>query len=221
MKKAALFDLDGVVVFTDQYHYLAWKKLADEEEWCFDEVVNNGCRGVPRMESLEVILRHNKLEFSESEKLAFADRKNRYYVELLKDMDEKALLPGVVPFIKELRSLGLLTGLCSSSRNADLVLKSLCLTEYFETIVTGNDIENAKPHPEIFLKGAKGVGVAPEDCIVFEDAPSGIAAATAAGMSSVGVGDPELLQDAMNVIRDYAEFQMEWLGLGHVPECEG
>lgn len=212
MKKAALFDLDGVVVFTDRYHFLAWKKLADEEGWSFDEEVNNGCRGVPRMESLEVILKHNNLQFSEGEKLDYADRKNRYYIELLKDIDETALLPGVVPFIKDLRSKGMVTGLCSSSRNAELVLRRLGLIAYFEAVVTGNDIRNAKPHPEIFLKGANGVGVAPEDCIVFEDAPSGIAAAIAAGMSSVGVGDPALLSDAGNVIQDYAEFQMEWLG---------
>ncbi|NDV62792.1 beta-phosphoglucomutase [Puniceicoccales bacterium CK1056] len=209
--KAVLFDLDGVIVFTDRYHYLGWKKLADEHGWAFDEEVNNGCRGVPRMESLEVILRHNGVELPEAEKEELATRKNAYYVELLKDINEEDVYPGAVEFLKKIRATGVKTGLCSSSKNAPLVLESLGLSDYFDAVVTGADIKNAKPDPEIFLLGAEWVGVAPENCVVFEDAPSGVAGALAAGMACVGVGSPELLTEAPVTITDYSTIDIDAL----------
>lgn len=209
--KAVLFDLDGVIVFTDRYHYLGWKKLADERGWAFDEEVNNGCRGVPRMESLEVILRHNGVELPEAEKEELATRKNAYYVELLKGINEEDVYPGAVEFLKKIRATGVKTSLCSSSKNAPLVLESLGLAGYFDAVVTGADISKAKPDPEIFLLGAKWVGVEPENCVVFEDAPSGVAGALAAGMACVGVGSPELLTEAPVTITDYGTIDIDAL----------
>lgn len=209
--RAALFDLDGVVVFTDKYHYLAWKELADRHGWHFNEEINNGCRGVPRMASLEVILCHNGVELPEAEKIKLADWKNRRYVELLGGICEDDVYPGVVPFLKSLRARGLATGLCSSSRNAKLVLESLGLAPLFDAVVTGEEIVHAKPDPEIFLLGAKRLGVDPSACVVFEDAPSGVDAALAAGMRCVGVGPAELLHHAHVTIQEYGRFDLDAL----------
>jgi len=209
--EAALFDLDGVVVFTDKYHYLAWKELSDENGWSFSEEINHGCRGVPRMESLEVILRHNKVELTPAQKTIFADRKNRRYVELLQTINQDDIYPGVVAFLQNLRSKGLKIGLCSSSRNAKLVLENLNLAQWFDAVVTGDEIAKAKPDPEIFLTGACRLGVDPSACVVFEDAPAGIDAALAAGMKCIGVGSPELLTNAPATITDYGEIHLETL----------
>ena len=209
--EAALFDLDGVVVFTDKYHYLAWKELSDENGWSFSEEINHGCRGVPRMESLEVILRHNKVELTPAQKTIFADRKNRRYVELLQTINQDDIYPGVVAFLQNLRSKGLKIGLCSSSRNAKLVLENLDLAQWFDAVVTGDEIAKAKPDPEIFLTGACRLGVDPSACVVFEDAPAGIDAALAAGMKCIGVGSPELLTNAPATITDYGEIHLEAL----------
>jgi len=209
--QAALFDLDGVVVFTDKYHYLAWKELSDENGWDFTEEVNHGCRGVPRMESLEVILRHNNVELSEEKKVAFADRKNKRYVELLQTIGDDDIYPGVVPFLQKLRERGLKIGLCSSSKNAKLVLDNLGLSKWFDAVVTGDEVAKSKPDPEIFLLGAKRLGVNPDVCVVFEDAPSGVESALAAGMKCIGVGSPDLLKMAPVTIKDYAEIDVEAL----------
>jgi len=209
--KAILFDLDGVVVFTDKYHYLAWKELCDEQGWFFSEEINQGCRGVPRMASLEVILQHNNVVLSTEEKEKLADKKNRRYVELLQNIDENDVYPGVVPFLKNLRAMGLKIGLCSSSKNARLVLNNLNLTSLFDAIVTGDEVTFAKPNPEIFLTGAKRLGVDPKECIVFEDAEAGIEAGLAAGMRCVGVGTPDLLPNAPITIKEYGEINLKTL----------
>jgi len=209
--KAFLFDLDGVIVHTDRYHYLAWKQLADENGWAFDEAVNNSCRGVPRLESLEVILNHNKLDFSTPVKESLTDRKNRYYVDLLNGINEADLYPGAVDFLEKIRAAGIKTALCSSSRNAQLVLVRLGLSDYFDAVVTGSDIQFPKPDPEIFLTGAKLVGVSPEQCVVFEDAISGVEGALAAGMRCVGVGEPEFLPNATWTIIDYNMIHLDLL----------
>lgn len=203
--KAVLFDLDGVIVFTDKYHYRAWKRLADEMGWAFDEEVNNGCRGVPRLASLKVILDHNKITLPPDQMNALADRKNGYYTESLRTMSRDDICPGAASFLKALKKRGTKLGLCSSSKNADTVLERLGLRRYFDAVVTGNDITHAKPHPEIFLLGAQRLRIPPFHCLVFEDAPSGIQAAAAAGMKSIGVGPAELLSDAPFTIQSYDE----------------
>lgn len=206
--RAVLFDLDGVVVFTDKYHYLGWKKLADEQGWQFDEEVNNQCRGVPRMASLQVILDHNNVELPDDEKQALATRKNEYYKELLEGINESDLYPGVIPFLEQLKAEGVRLGLCSSSKNAATVLEKLNLTPFFEAVVTGRDITHAKPDPEIFLLGAEQLGIHPFHCLVFEDAPSGVAAGLAAGMKVIGVGTPDVLANAPETITDYGEIDV-------------
>jgi beta-phosphoglucomutase len=206
---AALFDLDGVVVFTDRYHYLAWKRLADDKGWAFDESVNEGCKGVPRMASLEVILRHNGIDLSEEEKQSLADRKNSDYVAGLGAISDDDIVPGARPFLERLHAEHLPLALCSSSRNARMVLQALQLDRLFSATVTGHDIARPKPDPEIFLRGAELLGVEPADCVVFEDAASGVAAALAAGMRCIGVGSPESLPEAEACIRNFLDPRLD------------
>ena len=210
--KAVLFDLDGVVVYTDAYHYRAWKRLADEEGWRFDETQNDRLRGISRLASLEIILEHNGVELTPERKDELATRKNEYYKALLEQIDETALVPGALDFIRALRREGVLIGLGSSSRNAQLVLDKLGIAELFDAAVTGHDITRSKPDPEIFLRGARMLGVEPAECVVFEDAPSGVEAALAGGMVAVGFGPTEGLDAAHILVAsydglDYAAFQ--------------
>lgn len=208
--KAALFDLDGVIVFTDKYHYLAWKKLADEEGWAFDEQVNNRLRGIPRLASLEEILKHNNVELPMEKKLVLMERKNEYYVKLLENINEGDIYPGAVEFIKKLRERNVLISLCSSSKNAELVLNSLGIADLFDAIVTGHDIKNAKPDPEIFLLGAERLKMPVFHCVVFEDAKAGIEGAQAAKMKTVGVGNREETEKlADQFIMSYDEIDID------------
>lgn len=193
---AALFDLDGVVVFTDRYHYRAWKNLADRKGWEFDEEINEGCKGVPRMASLEVILKHNRVALPDAEKVALAEQKNTDYIASLAGIGEGDLVPGVREFLERLHGRGVRLALCSSSRNAKMVIDALALTPLFGAVVTGADISHPKPDPEIFLLGAKLLGLSSAASVVFEDAASGVAAAHAAGMRCVGVGLRENLPEA-------------------------
>lgn len=209
--KAALLDLDGVVVFTDQYHFHAWARLAAEEGWEFDEEMNHLLRGVSRMESLAVILDRNGLEMPEAQRRELAERKNRYYVDSLARLTAGDLYPGVLVLLDALAERGIRLALCSSSKNAEHVLHSLGLQGRFSAIVTGHDIKHTKPHPEIFLTAAHRLGVLPECCIVFEDAESGVEAAHAAGMRCVGVGSKERLPAADWTITDYALLDMDVL----------
>ncbi len=209
--RAVLFDLDGVVAFTDKYHYQAWKRLAGEQDWEFDWEINHACRGIPRMASLQVILDHNKVEISPAEKEELAARKNRYYAETLRNVSGEDLYPGVVAFLEKLRAEGVKLGLCSSSRNALTVLKALELEDCFGTVVTGNDLTRAKPDPQIFLLGADRLRVPPFHCLVFEDAASGIEAGLAAGMKCIGVGKPEQLPNAPEIVETYEEIDVQAL----------
>lgn len=209
--RAVLFDLDGVVVFTDRYHYLAWKRLADEQGWQFDEELNHRLRGVPRMPALQIILDHNRVTIDDAEKELLASRKNDYYTQMIESINEGDLYPGALPFIEKLRVQGVKTGLCSSSKNARTVLDKLNLTRLFDTVVTGHDFSKAKPDPEIFLLAARRLGIPPFHCLVFEDAPSGIEAALAARMKAVGVGSKEVLADAPEVITRYDDVDMDAL----------
>ena len=207
--KAALFDLDGVVVFTDKYHYLAWKRLADENGWDFDEKVNNRLRGIPRIASLEEILKYNGINLPYDEKEYLANKKNGYYKELLNELNSSDIYEGSVEFIEKLRAKNVKIALCSSSKNAEFVLDKLGLSYLFDKVVTGNDIVNSKPHPEVFLKGAEKLGIPAFHCVVFEDAKAGIEAGKAAKMRTVGVGNREETEKlADQFISDYNEIDI-------------
>lgn len=188
--QAVIFDLDGVICFTDEYHYRAWKRIADELDIPFDRTVNNRLRGVSRMESLEIILENNQGEpFSEAEKQSLAADKNELYKEFLTQMSEKDLSVEVKETLDALRAKGLALAIGSSSKNTPFILASIGLGNYFDAVSDGNNITHSKPHPEVFEKAAAMLGVKPEYCLVVEDAVSGAEAGHAAGMDVACLGD--------------------------------
>ena len=188
MKGAVIFDLDGVIVSTDNCHYEAWKRLADEEGIYFDEEINQRLRGVSRMDSLEIILERADRSYSEEEKKTLADRKNRYYRDLIQKLTPHDLLPGIKPILEGLKANGIKIAVGSSSKNTPLILERLGLKDYFDAVADGNDLTKSKPDPQVFLLAAERLGVVPESCVVVEDADAGVEAALAAGMQVVGVG---------------------------------
>jgi len=211
--KACIFDLDGVIVDTAKYHYLAWKRLADELGFEFTEEHNERLKGVSRMKSLEILLEIGNKNFAEEEKLKLAEKKNNWYVEYISKMKEDEILPGTKEFLQTVRENGIKISLGSVSKNAMTILNNLKLMEYFDAVIDGNKVSNAKPDPEVFILGAKEVNVDPKDCVVFEDAKAGIEAAINAGMYSVGIGDPKILSKANFVISSLGEMSLEKLDL--------
>lgn len=187
--KAVIFDLDGVICFTDKYHYLAWKKMADDMGIYFDETINNRLRGVSRMESLEIILERYDKKLTQEEKQAMAEKKNKTYVELLGQMTEKDLSLEVKETLDLLRRNGLKLAIGSSSKNAKFILERLGLKDYFDAVSDGTNISKSKPDPEVFLKAAEFLHMAPADCLVVEDAKAGVEAAKAGGFDSAGLGE--------------------------------
>lgn len=211
MVRACLFDLDGVIVDTAKYHYLAWKRLANELGFEFTEEDNERLKGVSRMKSLEILLEIGGVSFDEETKEAMAARKNAWYVEYISKMDSSEVLPGVIDFLTSLREEGIKISLGSVSKNAMIILKNTGVDKYFDAVIDGTKITHAKPDPEVFLKGAEELGVNPKDCVVFEDAQAGIEAAINAGMRSVGVGSPEILRKADFVISSFKEMSVDRL----------
>jgi beta-phosphoglucomutase len=188
--KGFIFDLDGVIVFTDQYHYLAWKEMADELGVYFDEEINNRLRGVSRMDSLEIILEnyHGK-PLTPEEKAALATKKNEAYRKLLSTMTREDVSPEVRQTLQKLHEKGYKIALGSSSKNAKYILEKVELLDAFDAISDGTNITYSKPHPEVFLKAADYIDLDPRDCAVVEDATSGIDAAKAGSMVAVAIGD--------------------------------
>jgi beta-phosphoglucomutase len=187
--KAVIFDLDGVICFTDKYHYQAWKKLADKEGIYFDETINNRLRGVSRMASLDIILEKANRTYSQEEKEQMAQQKNDAYVKLLENMSPSDLSEEVKNTLDELRNRGYKLAIGSSSKNTKRILKQIGLGNYFDAISDGTNITNSKPDPEVFLKAAEMIGEKPKDCLVVEDALSGIEAAYRGGFKSAGIGE--------------------------------
>lgn len=185
--QAVIFDLDGVIVTTDDCHYNAWKKMANEEKIPFDRSVNERLRGVSRMESLEIILEKAEKAYSQAEKAELATRKNNYYVEYIKKLTPEAILPGVEENLEVLKTAGIKIAIGSSSKNTPMILKQIGLDEIFDVVADGNQIKNSKPDPEVFLKAAEMLDIAPELCLVVEDADAGIIAAKRAGMRTMAV----------------------------------
>lgn len=187
--QGVIFDLDGVLVSTDELHYQAWKKLADELGITdFNREDNVRQRGVSRMASLEVVLEKGDKEYSEEEKVEMAERKNDYYKEMLQSLDDSAVLPGAFDTLKILRDRGILTAVGSASKNAPLILEKTGLLPLIDKISCGLDVTKSKPDPEVFLVAASKLELTPENCLVVEDAKAGIDAAKAGGMKSLGVG---------------------------------
>lgn len=203
----AIFDLDGVICDTAKYHYLAWKRLAQELGFDFTEKDNERLKGVSRMRSLEILLEVGGLKKTEEEKAKLAEKKNTWYVEYILQMDSSELLPGVLDFLEELKENEVKLALGSASKNARTILQRLGITPLFDAIVDGNLVTKAKPDPEVFTLGAELLGIPPENAVVFEDAQAGIEAALAAGMKVIGVGDPKVLKHAQHVITGFASFR--------------
>lgn len=188
--KGFIFDLDGVIVCTDRFHYLAWKKMADEMGIHFDQEINNRLRGVSRMESLEIILEnYHGNPLSEDDKEALATKKNTLYRGLLATMSREDVPMEVRNTLRHLRDMGIKVAVGSSSKNAKYILERVELFDVFDAISDGTNITHSKPDPEVFLKAAEYLELDPEDCVVVEDAYAGIDAAKSGGMTAVGIGD--------------------------------
>ena len=209
--KACIFDLDGVIVDTAVYHYKAWKRLANELGFDFTEHDNEKLKGVSRTRSLELILQWGGVTKTEAEKEELAARKNNWYVEMIGQMKPDEILPGAKEFLVSCRAAGLKTALGSASKNSMMILEKIQLVNLFDAIIDGNKVSNPKPDPEVFLKGAEAVGVAPANCVVFEDAIAGIEAAKNGGMKAIGVGDPQVLTEADKVISGLDKITVEQL----------
>ena len=201
--KACLFDLDGVVVDTAKYHYIAWQKIAAELGFHFSERDNERLKGVSRMESLDILLSVGKIDLSLSQRSELAERKNNLYVSYIEKMTPDEILPGVIRFLDELHNHDILLALGSASKNAGHILDRINLTHKFDVVIDGNKVSRAKPDPEVFLSGAAELGVTPQNCLVFEDAQAGIDAARNAGMSIIGIGKFENLKGADFVIPNF------------------
>ncbi|MDB5122738.1 MAG: yvdM [Mucilaginibacter sp.] len=208
---ACIFDLDGVIVDTAVYHYKAWKRLANELGFDFTEENNEKLKGVSRVRSLELILEWGGVTKTEAEKEELATRKNDWYVEMINHMTPAEILPGAKEFLEACRAAGIKTALGSASKNSMTILDHINLTNLFDAIIDGNKVTNAKPDPEVFLKGAEALHVSPSECVVFEDAIAGVEAAINGGMKVVGIGSPKVLKEADLVVSGLNEMSLERL----------
>ena len=205
MAKGVIFDLDGVLLFTDKYHYLAWKALADKLNIPFDEKVNNRLRGVSRMDSLNIILSYSDQTFSEAEKEVMAEEKNELYREYLQKMTPLDVSDDTRAVLEKLRECGLKLAIGSSSKNTPLILEKADMAKYFHAVSDGNNITRSKPDPEVFLKAAEYLNLQPCECIVVEDAEAGIDAGNAGGFVTVGIGCAEQYKKTKHPIKSLAE----------------
>jgi beta-phosphoglucomutase len=201
--RAAIFDLDGVIVDTAKYHYLAWQRLARELGFDFSEADNERLKGVSRVRSLEILLEIGGLTMPPAEREIMATRKNEWYVDYIRHMEPSEIFPGAVEYIDFLRGRGVKVALASASKNAPLILERLGIAALFDAVVDGTCVSAAKPDPEVFLRAGSELGIPACDCVVFEDAEAGIEAARRAGMRTVGVGKPANLKDADTVITSF------------------
>jgi len=209
--KACIFDLDGVIVDTARYHYLAWKRLAEELGVPFNEADNERLKGVSRMQSLDIILELGGITLSQYEKEKLANKKNTWFVDYVERMVPDEIYPGVKQLLQNLRAKGIKVGLASSSKNAQTVIQLLHIKNDFDAVVDGTMVTHSKPDPEIFLLAAQKLQVNPADCLVFEDAEAGVEAAIAAGMRCVGIGSPAQLSKANKVLAKTGSFEVAML----------
>lgn len=209
--KAFIFDLDGVIVDTAKYHYLAWKKIANELGIDFTHEHNELLKGVSRVRSLDIILELGNIEATQENKDKWLVQKNEDYLSYLVNMDESEILPGVLPVLKFLKENKQGIALGSASKNAKPILEKTGIMDYFDVVVDGNDVSNAKPDPEVFLQAAKLLNATNENSIVFEDSVAGIQAANIANMTSVGIGDKEVLSEAQYIFSDFTQIDTSFI----------
>ncbi|WPR72012.1 beta-phosphoglucomutase [Flavobacterium sp. NG2] len=210
-KKAFIFDLDGVIVDTAKYHFQAWKKIANELGIDFSLEDNELLKGVSRVRSLDIILGLGNVTASQEDKDKWLIQKNEDYLSYLVDMDENEILPGVFPILKYLKEKQQPIALGSASKNARPILEKTGILSYFDAIVDGNDVSNAKPDPEVFLIAAKNLGMLPEQSIVFEDSIAGIQAANIGKMISIGIGEEKTLHEARYVFQDFTHIETRFI----------
>ncbi len=209
--KACIFDLDGVLVDTAKYHFIAWQRLANNLQVDFTEHDNEQLKGLSRDASLDYILKKGKITASSSEKEVWKEQKNNWYLELVNTMQEDEVLPNCKELLKELKSNGIKIGLGSASKNASLILTRVNIKHFFDVIIDGTVTSKSKPDPEVFLLGAKAMGLKPSECIVFEDAINGVKAAKSGGFTTIGIGEKEVLTEADIVFSDLSSLNYEVL----------
>jgi len=207
--KACIFDMDGVLVSTETYHFKAWKRLAETIGISIDEEFNEKLKGVSRKVCIDLICKHGGVEKTQEEKDVLAAQKNEWFLEYVQEIGPQDVLPGVITFIEKLHEEGIKLAVGSASKNAPFLLEKMELTPYFATVIDGNKTQKAKPNPEVFLKGAEELGISPNNCVVFEDAVSGVQAAVSGGMYCVGVGSKEILNQANFCISGFEEMTIE------------
>ncbi len=206
MVRGVIFDLDGVLVSTDEYHYRSWIRLCKEEGFTFfDREFNHRFRGVGRMECVRILLTAAGEQVTSERQKNVAERKNRYFVDSLETVTPECLLPGALEMLQALRLRGIKIAVASNSRNARPIIEKTGISGFLDAIVDGYDIANSKPDPEVFLVAAKRLALAPGECLVVEDAVAGVVAASRAGMHSLGIGTPDMLPNATTIVRDLSE----------------
>ncbi len=210
-KKVFIFDLDGVIVDTAKYHFLAWQKLAQEIGIEFTPEHNEELKGVSRVRSLDIILNIGKIEASQKDKDRWLIQKNEDYLSYLVKMDESEILPGVLPVLYFLKDHNQLIALGSASKNARPILEKTGILNLFDAIVDGNDVANAKPDPEVFIRAAKLLHIPNENAVVFEDSVAGVQAANSAKMTSVGIGDASILNEAKYIFNDFTFIDVSFI----------
>lgn len=210
-KKTFIFDLDGVIVDTAKYHFLAWQRLASQLGIEFTPEHNEELKGVSRVKSLELILNLGNIKASQEEKDIWLVQKNTEYLSYINEIDESEILPGVISALNFLKENNQDIVLGSASKNARPILEKTNIIHYFDAIVDGNDVSNAKPDPEVFLQGAKKMNNNPINCIVFEDSLAGIQAANIANMISIGIGDKRVLHEAQFVFPDFTHIDINFI----------
>ena len=209
--QACIFDLDGVIVDTAVYHYQAWKRLANELGFDFTEEDNEKLKGVSRMASLDLILQWGGLVKTQAEKEELAARKNEWYVDMITKMTPAEVLPGAREFVESCKASGIKTALGSASKNSETILAKVGISHLFDVVIDGNKVSKPKPDPEVFLKGAEELHIAPRNCVVFEDAIAGVEAAKNGGMLAVGIGSATTLGAADIVVSGLDQLSIEKL----------
>lgn len=209
--KAFIFDLDGVIVDTAKFHFLAWRKLANDLGFDFTREQNEQLKGVSRVESLKKILNWGNMELPEEEFKRQMALKNENYLSYVDEMEEDEILPGVPKVLNYLKEKNIPIALGSASKNARTILKKINLYDAFDVIVDGTDVSKAKPDPEVFLIAAEKLGAKPENCVVFEDSVAGVEAANIGKMTSIGIGEKEVLHEADYVFSDFTEIEIDFI----------